>query len=81
MCAAVVLAVLGLWWLTRTGSSDATGLAMRPVAPPQLAAAVMLAAGGTIAAGLWQTARYSLRSEVATTGCGGGCAACTLACH
>ena len=81
---------------------------MRSVAPPQLAAAVMLAAGGTVAlaapqardvagrrvcrvcivgavgtvaAGSWQTARYALRRDATAAGCGGDCAACTLACH
>jgi hypothetical protein len=78
---------------------------MRSVAPPQLAAAVMLAAGGTVAlaapqgtaltvvcvcilgavgtvaAGSWQIARYTLRHEAAPAVCAGGCAACTLASH
>jgi hypothetical protein len=36
---------------------------------------------GTVAAGSWQTARYALRREEASAGCGGVCAACTLACH
>ena len=78
---------------------------MRSVAPPQLAGAIMLAAGGTVAlaapaataltvvcvcivgafgtvaAGSCQTARYALRREEASAGCGGSCAACTLACH
>jgi hypothetical protein len=105
VCAAVVLAVLGLWSLARPAAGDTIGLLMRSVAPPQLAAAVMLAAGGTvalaapqstalpvvcvcivgavgtIAAGSWQTARYALRREEASVGCGGVCAACTLACH
>jgi len=81
---------------------------MRKVAPPQLAAAVMLAAGGavalaaprdtalpvgmcvgvcivgaggTVAVGSWQSARYALRRKAATAGCGGGCATCTLNCR
>jgi len=105
--AATVMALLGLRSLTRP--ADTTGLVMRSVAPPQLAAAVMLAAGGTVAlaapegaalrvvgvclavcivgavgtvaAGSWQTARYALHREAAPTGCGGDCAACTLACR
>jgi hypothetical protein len=105
VCAAVVLAVLGLWSLTRPAAGDTAGLVLRSVAPPQLAAAVMLAAGGavalagrqstalpvvcvcivgavgTVAAGSWQTARYALRRDAAAAGCGGSCAACTLACH
>ena len=49
VCVAVVLAVLGLWSLARPGGTDTAELVMRSVAPPQLAAAVMLAAGGTVA--------------------------------
>jgi hypothetical protein len=49
VCAAVVMAARGLWSLSRPGATDATGVVMRTVAPPQLAAAVMLAAGGTVA--------------------------------
>src|SRR5271156_407945 len=45
--AATVMALLGLRSLPRP--ADTTGLVMRSVAPPQLAAAVMLAAGGTVA--------------------------------
>ncbi len=48
--ACLVLAVLiggsGLWTLTRTPATDLTGQVLRSVAPPQVAAAVMLAAGG-----------------------------------
>jgi hypothetical protein len=44
---AVVVAVLGLRSLVRP--VETTGVVMRAVAPPQLAAAVMLAAGGTVA--------------------------------
>jgi purine-cytosine permease-like protein len=105
VCVAVLLAVLGLWSLARPVGADTAEQVMRSVAPPQLAAAVMLAAGGavalaapqgtaltvvcvcivgaigTVAAGSWQTARYALRREAASAGCGGACAACTLACH
>ena len=36
---------------------------------------------GTVAAGSYQTARYTLRREEAAATCSGSCAACTLACH
>jgi hypothetical protein len=104
VCAAGVLATLGLWSLARPVTNTAERV-MRAVAPPQLAAAVMLAAGGavalaappgsaltvvcvcivgavgTVAAGSWQIARYSLLHQEAPAPCGGVCAACTLACH
>jgi hypothetical protein len=47
--AAVVMAVLGLRSLARPAGTGTVGLIMRSVAPPQLAGAVMLAAGGTVA--------------------------------
>jgi hypothetical protein len=105
VCAAGVLAALGLWSLARPVGTNTAELVMRAVAPPQLAAAVMLAAGGmvalaappgsaltvvcvciagavgTVAAGSWQIARYSLRHGEAPVPCGRVCAACTLACH
>lgn len=49
MCAAVASAGFGTWSLARTQNLDATGLALRAVAPAQLASAVMLAAGGVVA--------------------------------
>jgi hypothetical protein len=53
VCVAVVMAVLGLRSLARpvgTGTGTGTvGLIMRSVAPPQLAGAIMLAAGGAVA--------------------------------
>lgn len=49
VCAAVVLAARGLWSLSRPVGIDTTGVVMRSVAPPQLAAAVMLGAGGAVA--------------------------------
>jgi hypothetical protein len=49
VCGAGVLAVLGLWSLWRPVATDTARLVMRSVAPPQLAAAVMLAAGGAVA--------------------------------
>jgi hypothetical protein len=48
VCVAGVLAVLGLRSLTRP-ADGAAGLVLRAVAPPQLAAATMLAAAGTVA--------------------------------
>jgi len=49
VCAAVVLAVLGLRSLTRPAATSTTALVMRSVAPPQLAAATMLAVAGAVA--------------------------------
>ena len=49
VCAAVVMAARGLWSLSRSVGSDTAQVVMRTVAPPQLAAAVMLAAGGIVA--------------------------------
>jgi hypothetical protein len=49
VCAAGVLAVLGLRSLTRPTVTSTAGLLMRSVAPPQLAAATMLAAAGAVA--------------------------------
>jgi hypothetical protein len=49
VCAAVVMAALGLWSLSRCPAADTNRVVMRSVAPPQLAAAVMLAAVGTVA--------------------------------
>lgn len=52
VCAAVVVAARGLWSLSRPSrpvATDTTQVVMRTLAPPQLAAAVMLAAGGAVA--------------------------------
>jgi hypothetical protein len=49
LCAAVAAAGLGLWTLSRPATADATVQARRAVAPTQLAAAVMLGAGGAVA--------------------------------
>lgn len=49
LCAAFVTAALGGWLLTRPRSTDFTRQVLRGVAPIQLAAAVMLAAGGAVA--------------------------------
>ncbi|OMC34149.1 hypothetical protein A5740_10985 [Mycobacterium sp. GA-1841] len=50
LSAAVIVGVFGLWLLTRPRTGDPVRSVLRAVAPTQLAAAVMLAAGG--AAGL-----------------------------
>ncbi|MFB1293971.1 hypothetical protein ACAG24_000520 [Mycobacterium sp. pW049] len=49
LCAAVVTAALGVWSLTRRPSTDYVQQVLRAVAPTQLAAAVMLGAGGVVA--------------------------------
>jgi hypothetical protein len=49
LCAAVVSAAFGLWTLSRPRAVDVNQLVLRAVAPTQLAAAVMLAAGGVVA--------------------------------
>jgi hypothetical protein len=49
MCAAVVSAAFGAWLLFHASAVDATQAALRAIAPTQLAAAVMLAAGGVVA--------------------------------
>ena len=49
LCAAVATAAVGLWLLTRPHSGDYVRQVLRAVAPTQLAAAVMLAAGGVVA--------------------------------
>ncbi len=46
--AAVVTAALGALWLTRPPTGDPVLAVLRSVAPTQLAAAVMLAAGGLV---------------------------------
>jgi hypothetical protein len=49
LCAALAAAASGVWTLTRPKSADLTQQVLRAVAPVQLAAAVMLAAGGVVA--------------------------------
>lgn len=49
MCAAVASAGFGTWSLAHNRSFGATALALRAMAPTQLAAAVMLGAGGAVA--------------------------------
>lgn len=48
LCAAVATAGVGLWLLSRPRSGDAVQGVLRSVAPTQLAAAAMLAAGGAV---------------------------------
>jgi len=49
LCAAVAIAGLGVWLLTRTRSADPAQIVLRGVAPTQFAAAAMLGAAGTVA--------------------------------
>jgi hypothetical protein len=49
LCAAVATAAVGGWLLSRPRSGDFARQVLRAVAPTQLAAAVMLAAGGVVA--------------------------------
>jgi len=49
LCAAVATAGVGLWLLTRPRAADPVHQILRAVAPTQLAAAVMLTAGGVVA--------------------------------
>ncbi len=49
LCAAAATAALGLWSLTQPRTGDPVAQILRAVAPTQLAAAVMLAAGGAVA--------------------------------
>lgn len=49
LCAAALTAALGAWSLTRRPSTDYVQQVLRAVAPTQLAAAVMLAAGAVVA--------------------------------
>ncbi|MBX7433717.1 hypothetical protein JDV09_16600 [Mycobacterium sp. Y57] len=48
LCAAVVTGGLGVWSLTRPPSRDYVRQVLRAVAPTQVAAAVMLAAGAVV---------------------------------
>lgn len=49
MCAAVASAGFGSWSLTQSQTINSTQVALRAMAPTQLAAAVMLTAGGVVA--------------------------------
>ena len=49
VCAALAAAAFGIWSLAHPAAADPTQLAVRAMAPTQLAAAVMLAAGGVVA--------------------------------
>jgi len=49
MCAAVASAGFGIWSLSQGHTADTVQRALRAMAPTQLAAAVMLTAGGLVA--------------------------------
>jgi hypothetical protein len=49
ICAAVASAGFGTWSLSHSQNIGTTQLALRALAPPQLAAAIMLTAGGVVA--------------------------------
>ncbi|MCV7352645.1 hypothetical protein [Mycobacterium parmense] len=49
MCAAGACAGFGIWSLAHNQTVDITAVALRAMAPTQLAAAVMLTAGGIVA--------------------------------
>jgi hypothetical protein len=49
LCVAVLVAGSGVWTLARPAGTDLTAQVMRVVAPTQLAAGVMLTAGGVAA--------------------------------
>lgn len=49
LCAAVATAAVGLWSMARPLAGDPVRQVLRAVVPTQLAAAVMLAAGGVVA--------------------------------
>jgi hypothetical protein len=49
VCAAAVAAGFGIWSLSHGQAVDTMTLALRAMAPTQLAAAVMLSAGGAVA--------------------------------
>jgi hypothetical protein len=49
LCAAMATAGVGLWLLSRPAAADPVRQVLRAVAPTQLAAAVMLTAGGVVA--------------------------------
>jgi hypothetical protein len=105
LCAATVSAVMGVRALARPAGGDVAARVLRAVAPTQLAAAVMLTAGGvvalsdrpsiglvvlcvagaigTVAVGIWQGARYTVRQSDATCSrsAENPCATCTLSCR
>lgn len=49
LCLAALIGGSGVWTLTRRPAGDLTGQVLRLVAPTQLAAAIMLAAGAVVA--------------------------------
>jgi hypothetical protein len=108
LCAATLTAAFGVRALVRPARSAGSQQVLRAVAPTQLAAAMMLAAGGavalsgrpsvgllvlcvvgavgTVAAGVWQGARYAdaisaSDSRPCDRSAGGACATCTLSCR
>lgn len=107
LCAAAASAGLGVRALTQPAPIGGAQHVLRTVAPTQLAAAVMLAAGGvvaltsqpsigllvlcvvgavgTVAAGVWQGARYAHDTLRANGSCQRAadqqCATCTLSCR
>ena len=108
LCAAAVSATLGARALARPAPADGTRQVLRAVAPTQLAAAVMLSAGGvvalsarpsvgllvlcvlgavgTLAAGVWQGARYAQAAPrhaaiVCSRSGPQACASCTFSCR
>ena len=63
LCAAVATGALGVWLLSRPQSNDYVRQVLRGVAPIQLAAAVMLAAGGAVALAAAQAAYRAGRGD------------------
>ncbi|OBK93948.1 hypothetical protein A5645_17965 [Mycobacterium asiaticum] len=49
VCAAIASAAFGIWSLSQAPAAEPMQLALRSMAPTQLAAAVMLGAGGVVA--------------------------------
>lgn len=75
LCLAALIGGSGLWTLTRRPAADLTGQVVRLVAPTQVAAAIMLAAGAVV--GLLAPARVAtlalilgVAGAVATIGAG-----------
>jgi hypothetical protein len=58
-------------------------LSARPATGLVVLVVCFLGAVGTVAAGAWQGARYTVAAAQrdAATACGGTCATCTLSCH
>jgi hypothetical protein len=75
------MAARGLWSLSRPVATDTNRVVLRTVAPPQLAAAVMLAAGGTVALAEPRAAALPVVGVCVGVCIAGACATCTLACR